>query len=129
MRQQVHDLRIKSDLLEKKLTKQEKLFLFDRERWTREKEEMERYFKEEMEKLRDEKEAMKIQSQHEIKNKITEVSLKFNQIQREMEVSDFPSRPMFLLLSFLSYSLFFLLLLSLLFSLFSSLLSSLEFDS
>jgi hypothetical protein len=88
LRQQLHDFQIKSDLLEKKLLKQEQVFHLDREKWSRERSDLERSLKEEIENLKEEKETIRIQSQHEIKNKITEVSFKFNQIQREMEVAN-----------------------------------------
>jgi hypothetical protein len=87
LRQQVHDYQLKADLLEKKLLKQEQVFSLDREKWSREKSDLERRLQEEVEKLNEEKEMIRIHSQHEIKNKITEISLKFNQIQKEMEVS------------------------------------------
>lgn len=86
LRQELQEYQIKYELTEKKINKQEKLFQFEREKWLKQKEDLERTSREEIEGLRNEKEEIRLQCQQEIKNKITELSLRFNHIQSDMEV-------------------------------------------
>jgi hypothetical protein len=87
LRQEVHEIHLQLEQNEKKFKKLEKIFQQERELWERERREREENTSNEIDQLKVEKEELRVQCQVEIKNKITELSMKFNHIQRDMEVT------------------------------------------